>query len=263
MKSIKEVDPINFKVAYAFAAIPARYLLENKLWHEASNLDIHPVNFPWQKFPWQKAIIHFTRVLGAVHVGNLILAQAELNNLTTLYDTLMKLKDVYKATQVQIQIKISEAWILCKQGNENGALQLMYDAAKLEDKTEKHPVTPGEVIPASELLGDMLLEIDKPVEALKAYEADLKKHPNRFNGLYGAGMACEKINHVAKARYYYQQLTTIANSPESNRPELEVARLFLKKFKNLKTRPPGLNHAKLPYPATTARTTIGFRLKAF
>ena len=77
----------------------------------------------------------------------------------------------------------------------------------------------------------MLLQLNKPAEALEAYEADLKKHPNRFNGLYGAGLASEKINNVEKATYYYQQLTAIANSPAANRPELGMAKLFLKREK--------------------------------
>ena len=105
-------------------------------------------------------------------------------------------------------------------------------AADMEDKTEKSPVTPGEVIPAMELLGDMLLQLNKPGKALETYEADLKKHPNRFNGLYGAGLAAERSGNLEKANYYYQQLTAIANSVDSNRPELEAARLFLKKQKH-------------------------------
>ena len=99
-------------------------------------------------------------------------------------------------------------------------------------KLKKSPVTPGEVIPARELLGDMLLQMNKPDKALEAYEADLKKHPNRFNGLYGAGLAAERSNNLEKANFYYQQLTGIANSTNSNRPELEAARLFLKKQKH-------------------------------
>jgi hypothetical protein len=108
----------------------------------------------------------------------------------------------------------------------------MNDAATLEDKTEKSPVTPGEVIPAKELLGDMLLQMNKPVEALVAYEADLQKHTNRFNGLYGAAQAATKSNNIEKAAHYYSQLVSIANATGSNRPELETAKLFLKKEKH-------------------------------
>ena len=104
-------------------------------------------------------------------------------------------------------------------------------AADLEDKTEKSPVTPGEVLPTKELLGDMLLELNKPSEALDAYEADLKNHPNRFNGLYGAGLSGARSGNVEKATYYFQRLNNMANSPYANRPELEKARLYLKNGK--------------------------------
>src|SRR5688572_25353772 len=239
LKTIKHVSPVNFKVAYAFAAIPSRYLLENKMWENAASLVITPSNFQWKDYPWQNAIIHFTRLLGSVHVGKIDSARSELKILKSFYDTLMNQKDLYKANQVQNQIKASEAWILFKEarpddpvgrGKNIEALRLMNDAANIEDNTQKHPVTPGEVIPARELLGDLLLQMNKPEKALEAYEADLKKHPNRFNGLYGAALAAEASHNPDKAKYYYQQLINIANSTNSNRRELEAARLFLKKL---------------------------------
>ncbi len=229
LKTITAVYPVNFKDAYAFAAIPARYFLENKMWAAAADIQMFPADFPWQKFPWQKAIVHFARLLGAAHMGNNSLAKTELKSLNTIYDTLAAQKDTYKANQVMIQIKTGEAWIKLEEKKITEALQLMNMAADMEDKTEKSPVTPGEIIPAKELLADMLLQLNKPTEALVAYEADLKKHPNRFNGLYGAALASEKINNIDKANYYYKQLLAIANSPDAKRPELEKVKLFLKK----------------------------------
>jgi tetratricopeptide (TPR) repeat protein len=231
LNTITVVEPVNFKVLYAFAAIPSRYILENKMWNEAAHLQTYPASFPWEKFPWQKAIIHFTRLLGSVHIGKLDSARIELKNLNTIYDTLTVQKDIYKAKQVMVQIKTGEAWILFEERKLNEALQMMTTAADMEDKTEKSPVTPGEVLPAKELLADMLLQLNKPVEALIAYEEDLKKHPNRFNGLYGAGLAAEKAANPEKANSYYRQLTTVANSPGAKRPELERVISFLKKEK--------------------------------
>ena len=232
LKTITVIQPANFKVAYAFAAIPARYYLENKMWKEAAALEMLSANFDWQKFPWQKAIIHFARVLGAAHTGNITAAKTELKNLNTSYDSLTAQKDVYKANQVLIQIKTGQAWILFAEGKTTDALQMMQQAADMEDKTEKSPVTPGEVIPAKELLADMLMELNKPGEALVTYEANLKTHPYRFNGLYGAALASEKINNAEKATYYYQQLTIVANSTTAKRPELVAAQLYLKRKKN-------------------------------
>jgi tetratricopeptide (TPR) repeat protein len=105
----------------------------------------------------------------------------------------------------------------------------MNEAADMEDKTEKSSVTPGEVIPATELLGDMLMQMNQPAKALDAYEADLKKHHNRFNGLYGAASAAKKSGDLEKAKIYYSWLDSIANSTGSNRPELKTTALFLRK----------------------------------
>jgi tetratricopeptide (TPR) repeat protein len=193
LQTITEVYPVNFKVAYAFAAIPARYALERKSWKEVSELQIHPVNFSWEKFPWQKAIFHFARSLGHVHLNNLIAAEKELDTLKMLYSSLNVQKNkASEAAQVAIQIKTSEAWIEFKKGNNGKALQLMKEAADAEDAMEKHPVTPGAVIPARELLGEMLLEMNQPALALQEFEADLKRNPNRRNGLIGRNIAGNK-----------------------------------------------------------------------
>jgi len=222
LRSIKAVSAESFKAAYPFAAIPARFFLENKNWAAASDLQIYPEKFPWQKFPWQKGIIHFARLMGAVHTGKMDAARAELKQLHILYDTLSAQKDAYKANQVQIQIKASEAWIAFKTGYRQDALTLMQLAADMEDKTEKPPVTPGAVIPARELLGDMLMHMNEPAKALEAYEADLQKHRNRFNGLYGAGLAAERSGDMEKAGLYYRQLLTISDTANAQRNELAL-----------------------------------------
>jgi tetratricopeptide (TPR) repeat protein len=224
--SIQKVYPVNFKVAYTFAASPSRAALENKNWTKAAGLQLHPADFPWQKFPWQEAIVHFTRLLGAVHKTDIPAAQSELKRLNVLHDTLQKQKDLYKSTQVAIQIKTGEAWILFIKGKKTAALGLMKAAADMEDSTSKHPVTPGEVLPSRELYADMLLQMQQNENALLAYEEVLQKSPNRFNSLYGAGLAAEKSGLIDKAVLYYKQLFSIANS-NSNRPELSVARAFL------------------------------------
>lgn len=231
LKTIKAVYPANFKVAYAFAAIPSRYLLENKLWKEAAGMKLLAGNFAWDKFPWQKAIVHFARLLGNVHIGKIGNANTELKQLKIIYDSLTVQQDQYKANQVMIQVKTGEAWILMAEGKTMAAVQRMKEAADMEDKTEKSPVTPGEILPAKELLADMLLQLNQPLAALDAYEADLKKHPNRFNAMYGAAVASQKSNNIKKATGYYQQLITIANTSQSDRPELETAKLFVQKNK--------------------------------
>ena len=228
VKSIDKVFPENFKDAYAYAAIPARYFLENKLWKHASNLEIYPAAFPWQKFPWQKAIIHFTRVLGAANTGNVPLAEKELKELDTLHQKLLNLKDAYKANQVAIQYKAAEAWVQFAKGNKEEAVKLMQTAAEMEDKTDKSPVTPGEVLPARELLADLYMQLNQYDKAIEAYEADLKTHPYRFNALYGAGLAAEKTNQTQMAKAYYTKLDEIVDK-NCDRIEYRNSQYFLVK----------------------------------
>jgi tetratricopeptide (TPR) repeat protein len=225
LKTMDVVTPTNFKVAYAFAAIPARYVLENRLWKEATVLEVTPKNFEWQKYPWQEAIIHFTRVLGAVHTGNNVAADVALKALHRLHDTLQLQKDAYKANQVMIQIKTSEAWMQMKAGKKQEALTLMRAAADMEDETEKHPVTPGEILPARELLGDMLIAMNEPAQALTAYEANLTKRPNRFNALYGAAIAAQRSGNTQKAQTYFSKMQVTVNQ-NSQRKEMIEARRF-------------------------------------
>ena len=195
LQTINEVYPVNFKVAYAFAAIPSRYALERKDWEQAAELKMHPVNFPWDKFPWQEAIFHFAKLLGNIHLNKIEPAEKELDILRSLYTKLNKEKNkALEAAQVAVQIQASEAWIEHKKGNNNKALELMNAAATSEDATEKHPVTPGPVIPARELLGEMLLEMNQASLAVMAFEQALKLRPNRRNALLGLKAAEEKAN---------------------------------------------------------------------
>jgi tetratricopeptide (TPR) repeat protein len=201
LASIKKVTPINFKAAYTFAAVPSRYILENRLWKEATELQPRE-GFSWKGFEWQKAIIHFTRALGYVHTGNLEIARAELGVLRNIHQLLLEQKDAYKANQVLIQATAAEAWILFKEGKIAAAEALMKESADLEERTEKHPVTPGEVLPARELLGDLYMEMKQPQKALMAYQQNLVKHPNRLNGLLGAAKAAELAGDPNKVKEY-------------------------------------------------------------
>jgi tetratricopeptide (TPR) repeat protein len=228
LQTFKEVNPMNFKVAYAFAAIPSRIALENKNWKQAANLSLHPSGLPWEKYPWQESILHYTRLLGAAHLKNIDIANAELEKLKQLHSILQKQKDFYKTGQVAIEIKTGEAWIHFASGSKEQGLAEMKEAVEMEDATEKHPVTPGEVLPARELLGDMFYEMGNYKEALNNYEAVMQKRPNRFNTLYGAGKAAERSGDRKKAASYYRQLITITRSSNSDRAELVDANGFLK-----------------------------------
>ena len=227
LKTIYEMPSVDF-IAYHFAAAPVRIALENKQWDKAMNVSVHPSTVQWNLFPWQKSLQSFARALGAAHTGDLKRAERELDSLQSFRQELLTMEDQYKANQVMIQIKAAQAWIHYAKGNNEEAIALMIESADMEDKTQKHAVTPGEVLPARELLGDMLLDMNKPAQALEAYQLDLKLHPNRFNGVYGAAVAAKNSGEHEMAILYFEELLKLAEGVDSDRAELEEAREFVR-----------------------------------
>lgn len=224
---MSQVDAHIFQAAYALAAIPARYTLERRRWSEAAALKAPVASFPWSNFSYAEAIVYFARSLGASRSGNIASASADVERLTAIQKSLVEAKQDYWATQVEIQRLGAAAWLAHAQGKREEALRLMRAAADLEDTTEKHPVTPGAVLPARELLGELLIELNEPQQALTELEASLVKLPNRFNGIYSAARAAEMSGDRSKAASFYAKLTTLGERGDGARPELQAAKKFL------------------------------------
>ena len=138
-------------------------------------------------------------------------------------------KSAYWAEQAEIQRRGVEAWLAQAEGRPTQALALMRAAADLEDATEKHPVTPGAIKPARELLGELLLAQGQPAAALVEFEASQKNDPNRLGGLYGAARAAEGAGDATKARRYYDRVAQLGQKADADRPEVAAARTYLKK----------------------------------
>jgi hypothetical protein len=231
MNKIQKVEPQTFKVAYAFAAIPARYALERKRWDEAAKLSL-PANtvgmFPWQRFTWAEAHIHFARAIGAARSGDVGSAREEVQKLAALKESLKIGKGEYDwAKQVDIERQIAAAWLAFAEGKHDESLQLMRAVADLDDATDKHPVTPGSILPAREQLGELLLELKQPAAALTEFETSLLNPPERFNGLYGAARAATLAADQKKARSYYTKLMALTRDADTSRPEIAEAKAFL------------------------------------
>jgi tetratricopeptide (TPR) repeat protein len=209
---------------YALAISPARYAVERGDWKAAAELQVRP-----SPLAHVQAITHFARALGAARSGNPAAAKADIAKLAELRDKLREAKDAYWSGQVDIQWQVASAWLLYAEGKHDDALKAMSAAADAEDKTEKHPVTPGVPKPARELYGDMLLDRGMAKEALAAFEATLKKEPNRLGAYVGAARAAEKSGNKAKAREYYKKVVAIAGGADKTRTEVTNARAYLKK----------------------------------
>ena len=231
LHKLQSVEPKTFKVAYAFAAIPARYVLERRKWDEATKLTL-PANtlnyFPWPRFRWAEAHIHFARAIGFARTGDAASARQEVEELAAIRDALVIGKGEYDwAKQVEIERQIAGAWLALAEGKRDESLKMMRAVADLDDATDKHPVTPGAILPAREQLGELLLELKQPSLALQEFETSLSSAPERFNGLYGAARAATLAQDQKKARTYYEKLLALTRQSDTTRPEIDEAKAFL------------------------------------
>lgn len=227
VSAISKVNVENFVAAYAFAAIPARFALEKGDWKQAAGLKLSPSDLAWNKFPQAEAILVFARGLAAVRSGDVAAARKEMERLQALKEAMTVAKLTYWAGQTDFQIKTVQAWIALAEKRQDEAVQLMRAASEAEEASDKHPVTPGNVVPTRELLGEMLMVLNKPVQAFAEFERSLKRDPNRFRGIYGAARAAEVAGNRKAARDYYAKLQTLTADRDTERPEIAQAKAFL------------------------------------
>ena len=205
---------------FAFAAIPARFALERGDWAAAAALTPQP-----SPYAFADAVTWYAKAIGAARSGDAAGTRAAMDALAGLKAKLVEQKETYWAEQAEIQRSAAAAWLAFVEGRRDEGLTGLRAAADLEDRTEKAAVTPGPLMPAREQVGDMLLEMKRPAEALQAFEATLKKEPNRFRALAGASRAAALAGDTAKARRYGDDLAKICVKADGPvRPELAEAR---------------------------------------
>ena len=217
MKSLPPVPGLSLTGNYGLAAVPARYTLELGKWEEASRLQ--PMA---EGVPWAQAITWMAIGLGAAHSKDLPRAAEAEKNLARLRDAAAQQKNVYWSNQIEVQRQEVAAWIFQASGKSTGAVAAMKSAAEFEESMDKSPVTPGAVIPARELLAQLLQEQMRPQDAVAEYETVLKTAPNRFNALWGAASSAEAAGNAAVASKYFRKLADVGVGNE--RPELAIAR---------------------------------------
>ena len=227
--SLDELTWSNGVVAFNAGAVPVRYALERRAWEEAASLpparEAEAAGGNYQV----RAVValrHWARAVGAAQSGQLEKADRELARLTELTEELGRVPDVWARNTAEVLRLEAEAWLALARGEADRALSLMRSAAALEDQTDKSSLSPGRVLPVHEQLGDMLMELGRPGDALREYETSLAHARQRFNSYYGAARAARAAGELDVARDHYRKLLELT-APDSPRPELKEARLFL------------------------------------
>src|SRR6516164_6005841 len=225
--SFQQGDGANLPMAYAVAAIPVRFALERRDWAAAASLSAPAIGFPLERFPWAQAMISYARALGDARTGNTAGAEAEIAKIKSAEDNLREAKDAYWANQVEV-LRLGAAGILAHvQGDDTKAVELVRAAADLDATMDKHPATPSPVLPARELLADLMLELNQPAAALTEYQAVLRTDPNRFRSVLGTARAAKQSGDAAAAHDAYQKLVALSKPAASERPELAEAKAYL------------------------------------
>jgi hypothetical protein len=209
-------------LGYNFAAMHARYALERGRWAEATALRV-----PENASAFVQAVPRFARALGHARQGHADAARAEVAELERLTNVLRERGDAYWATVVGAQKLAAEAWVARAEGRTDDALRLAREGAALEETVEKHPVTPGPLVPARELLGELLLELGRHADAQAAFEKTLEREPLRARALYGAARSAELAGKKDAARAHYTALASLMDRADAGRAEVGAARKFL------------------------------------
>jgi tetratricopeptide (TPR) repeat protein len=174
---------------------------------------------------WAEANLRFANAVGAARSGDVIRAKAALTRLGAIENSIVVGPGEYDwRKQVSIQRQVADGWLAFAEGRKDDAPRIMAAAANLDDATEKHPVTPGSILPAREQLGELLLELGRPGEALSAYEESLKRAPKRLVSLYGAARAARLAGDPAKAARYFAELAEMTKDSDGALPEVVEAR---------------------------------------
>ena len=223
-RAVKGLDNAQFAAAYALAAVPARYALERGRWADAAALEVAPAWFPWDKFPFAEAITWHARAVGAARVGDAARAREAVARLEALRKAAVDAKIAYWPDPIEIQRREAAAWLAMAEGRKDEAVALMKEAVALEESIDKHPVTPGPVLPARELQGDLLMALGRPAEALAEYEASLAVAPNRFYALGAAVRAADAAGRRDTARAHFATLEKVAARAEGSKAEITKLR---------------------------------------
>ena len=231
LNHIHQADPPSPTTAYAVTAIPARAVLERRRWSDAAKLDL-PASLKnldaLAKHKWAMGNIHFARAVGAARSGDVSATQTEISELAALEQSLAIPPGEYDwRKQIEIQRQIAEGWLARAEHRDADAERIMRAAADLDDATEKHPVTPGAILPAREQLGELLLDLKRPSDALKEYEASLARSPARLGGVYGAARSAQSARRQLDAHRFYAQLVEMTKQGDQALAEVKEARDYL------------------------------------
>ena len=203
LRAMGPLPAADFKIGYAAAAMPVRLAIERRRWSEAAALVPPP-----GAAPHVAAIPYWARALAHARSGRSDLAVADVARIDAYQAQSQAGGDDYWAAQIGVLSKEARAWSANADGHPDDAVVLLRAAADAEDALEKLPVTPGPIVPAREQLGQLLLELNRPADALRELTRSLNNAPGRRAALEAALRAAEGTGDEAAAAAFRKLLRT-------------------------------------------------------
>jgi tetratricopeptide (TPR) repeat protein len=221
----RDLEP-TFKTAFHLASTQARFALERRAWNEAARIVPRAAEgVDWDRFAWPEAISQFARGLGAAQTGNASEAENAVARLAVLEEGARVAGEDLFARNIRVLHLELGAWIAHVQGKHDASMALMEQAVEIEASTPKHAVTPAPTLPARELMGDLLTEVEQHGAALASYSKSLESNPRRFNSLLGGARAARSLGNQPLAREFYRRLLDVAGGGTRG-PALAEARAY-------------------------------------
>ena len=215
----------------------ARYLLERHDWPGAAAMPARTLS------GFDAVTVRFVRALGAARTddtsgaartdntsgaartGNAQAARTESTILRSLRETILRQQGPYWGGLVDVYADAADAWAARAANDPATALRLMARAADRDDAREKHILLENKLLPMRELYADLLMDLNRPAEALAAYRTSQAHAPNRFNGFLGIARAATALGQSNDARRAYEQAAALTRTAAPGRPEIAEARL--------------------------------------
>lgn len=213
----------DFNSAFHLAIMPARLAVERRDWEAAAELEPRqPAGMEWDRYLWPEALSWYALGLGHVHTGDVDTAREAEARMAELVEAAREDGEEGFATYIEVDRLILEGRIAAAEGDTETAIERMREAADLEDTVEKHPITPGALLPPREALGELLLELDRPEEALQAFQAGLDVWPGRYHSLAGAIQAADEAGLEEEAEALRAALRDVVDEGATDRPEVDA-----------------------------------------
>jgi tetratricopeptide (TPR) repeat protein len=207
------------RVVYGYFDTLARYIIESGEWQLAYNLPPAPASRDFAAMRLQ------IETMAAAKHKDAAAARAAADRVMVLSTQAGQRPLAQKV--LTIQAKEAEAEAALTSGDKENAIANMNEAVRIEDSIYALPQPPYPPIPAHEMYGVMLLEMNRPAQARQQFDDSLKRTPGRPRAIYGLAQSAQALGDNDTAVRQYKNFLLVWKNADQNQPETVAAKRFV------------------------------------